>query len=170
MPSGTTPVTLSLAKGNHTVLAKLDGYESAEKKVLVSPRDVTAETISLVMLDTTLMQKAFQLEQQGKWKEACGAYDEFVSKFRNNQESNIALYRKGHVAMIYLRNYASAVETFNELIRRYPDAMTRAEAYYGLILAFKAMGNIEKARKNYSYLMEKYGETSAAERARGVQL
>ncbi|HPB83496.1 MAG TPA: PEGA domain-containing protein [Spirochaetota bacterium] len=170
MPSGTTPVTLSLAKGNHTVLAKLDGYESAEKKVVVSPRDVTAEIISLVMLDTTLMQKAFQLEQQGKWKEASGAYDEFVQKFKNNQESNIALYRKGHVAMIYLRNYKSAVETFNELIRRYPDAMTRAEAYYGLILAFKAMGNIEQARKNYSYLMEKYGETSAAERARGVQL
>lgn len=170
MPSGTTPVTVSLARGNHGVLAKLEGYESAEKQVAVTPKNVTAATINLVMLDTALMQKAFQLEQRGKWNEASAAYDEFIHKFRNNQESNIALYRKGHVALIYLRNYENAVQTFNDLIRRYPDAMTRAEAYYGLILAYKAMGKLDNARKHYSYLMEKYGETSAAERARSLQL
>ena len=48
--------------------------------------------------------------------------------------------------------------------------MTRAEAYYGLVMVYKAMGNISKAKETLNFLLDKYGDTFAAEEARKLKL
>ncbi len=166
---GTTPVTVSLTRGSHRMSVKMSGYKTHEGTVTIEPRKVQEKTVTLQTVDMALLQKAMMLENQMKWQDAFNAYDEFIKQYNNSAAADIAYYRKGHVAMSNLGKPDIAIKTFNELLERYPEPMTRGEAYYGLIKAYQSQGNRDKARYFHKYLLEKYGETNAADEARDMK-
>ena len=112
-----------------------------------------------------MLNDAFNLERSGNLEGAIKLYDEFIAKYGEATEVNEALYRKGHL-LINLKRYNDAVTTFDSLVKKYPDALTRAEAYYGLAKAYHLMGDIEKAKSTKNFLLERFSETYTAEEAR----
>ncbi len=165
VPSGRSPVTLSLAKGEHSVKLKMSGYQTEFRNLSILPRVLKKINIKLSTIRMQLLQKAYVYESRSQWKMAIKAYDDFIRKYNDTSEVNSAYYRKGHILMIQLRDYKSALETFKTLIQRYPDTMTRAEAYYGMAKAYHLMGMKSDAIKTKNYLLNKYGDTYAAQEA-----
>ncbi len=164
-PMGRTPLLIPLAKGNHNLTIKMDGFETHKSSIAIEPQAILDRKIKLEGLSRKLLNDAFNLERSGNLEGAIKLYDEFIAKYGEATEVNEALYRKGHL-LINLKRYNDAVTTFDSLVKKYPDALTRAEAYYGLAKAYHLMGDIEKAKSTKNFLLERFSETYTAEEAR----
>ena len=164
-PMGRTPLVIPVQKGNHTLTVKLDGYETSKTSITIEPQAILDKTVKLEQLSRKLLNDAYNLERGGNAADAVKLYDEFIAKYGEASEVNEALYRKGHV-LISLKRYQEAIQTFDSLVKRYPDSLTRAEAYYGLAKAYYEMGDLARAKATKSFLLERFGETYTAEEAR----
>ncbi len=168
--AGATPFLGSLSRGHHTVTLKLSGYKQHEEALEVLPKKITEKNIRLQAVTLELMMKAMSLERQGKWGEAVESYQKFIDEYGGSYEADNALYRKGHVLLVNVKDYAAALNAFKSLVARYPDTMTRAEAYFGMMKTYMAMGEREKARETAEYMIKNYPEAYATEEARGMSL
>ncbi len=157
---------LTLEKGTYSIGVKLPGYKTHSEAVTIVPRKVTELTIRLEKISEKLFAEAMGLEAMNKFAEAVQKYDEFIKEIGDTPEANVALYRKGHILLINLKEYEKARETFSQLLERYPDAMMRAEGYYGLILTYKEMGNKEMAKSTLKFLLDHYPEAPVADTAK----
>lgn len=164
-PMGKTPLLLPVAKGSHNLLIRMDGFETHRSAINIEPQSILDKSIKLAALSRKLLNDAYSLERKGDTEGAIRLYDEFIVKYGDATEVNEALYRKGHL-LISLKRYGEAVSTFDSLVKKYPDALTRAEAYFGLAKSYYLMGDIERARATKSFLLERFGETYTAEEAR----
>jgi tetratricopeptide (TPR) repeat protein len=163
--AGKTPLIVSANKGTRKISAKLRGYENYLADFEIKPMEINKYKIKMEMLSMELIKQAFLLESMQNWKGAVEAYQRFIDKYSNNEEANNIFYRKGHLELVQLKNYSGALNTFTTLVNRYPDAMVRAEGYFGIARTQLAMGNKEKSKEALDYLLEKYGDTPAAEEA-----
>ena len=166
---GNTPLVTVVAKGNCGLMVRSLGYETHKETFDVKAQDVVLKNIKLEPLSMKLMNMAFKLEKHEKWEEAVKTYEKFIEAYGDNEAVNNALYRKGHVEMINLKQYDEALKTFRALVGRYPETMVRAEAYYGLARTHYLLGNKEEAKKTLDYILEKYSDTYAAEEARKIR-
>lgn len=164
-PMGKTPLLIPLSRGEHSLMVKLDGFETYKSTVKIDAQSVIEKSIKLDALSRKLLNEAFDFERRGNMEKAIRLYDDFIEKYGEATEVNEALYRKGHL-LISLKRYNEAVITFESLVKKYPDALTRAEAYYGLAKAYYSMGDIARAKSTKSFLLERFGETYTAEEAR----
>jgi len=89
-----------------------------------------------------------------------------MKEYGDTVEADSAYYRKGHLEMMYTKNYKDALNTFESLVKRYPEAMIRAEGYYGMMRAYDLLGNKPKASEIKQYILTNYGETNAADEAK----
>ncbi|MBN2041749.1 MAG: PEGA domain-containing protein [Spirochaetes bacterium] len=167
-PFGNSPQTLSLAKGQHLLRVSMEGYRTHTETITIEPQKILSRTITLEPVKTLQLENAYSFEKKGKWDEAVNAYKEFIDQYYDSTESNFALYRQGHVQLMYLKQYDRALQTFQTLVSRYPETMIRAEGYIGIAKAQKKLGNDAEAKKTLDYLIENYGETNAAAEARKV--
>ncbi len=159
-------ILVALEKGKHEVAAKLSGYKAFSAEVDISPRKVAEMTIRLERISDRLLRDAMILESRGKYAEAVIKYDEFIHEIGDTPEAYAAMYRKGHVILLHVKDYNSALEAFNALVGRYPDAITRAEGYFGIAMTYRAMGNIPMAKSTAKYILDYYPESYSAEAAR----
>lgn len=162
---GKTPLLIPVARGNHSLTVKMDGYETYKSSITIEPQSILDKKIKLEALSRQLLNDAFSLERKGNIEGAIKLYDEFIARYGEAIEVNEALYRKGHL-LISLKRYSDAVATFDSLVKKYPDALMRAEAYFGLAKSYYLMGDLEKARLTKNFLLERFGETYTAEEAR----
>lgn len=162
---GKTPLLIPVSKGDHSLIVKMDGFETHKSSITIEPQSVIEKSIKLAALSRKLLNEAYNLERSGNMENAVRLYDEFIAKYGDATEVNEALYRKGHL-LISLKRYNEAVTTFESLVKKYPDAMTRAEAYFGLAKAYYSMGDLARAKSAKSFLLERFGETYTAEEAR----
>ncbi|HEY1405682.1 MAG TPA: tetratricopeptide repeat protein, partial [Spirochaetota bacterium] len=165
-PYGKSPVIVSLPGGAHNVRAALAGYETVTKTLTVAPGKVAPEKIKLAQLSMALFNEAFAAESKKNWTAAIAKYDEFINKYGDTEDANQAYYRKGHVLLLYMNDKESALKTFESLINRYPDSMTRAEAYFGVARAYKEMGKADKVLETVKILREKFPNEIATEEAK----
>jgi len=165
-PYGKSPVVFSLPAGVHSVRASFAGYETVIKRVTIKPGKVASESIKLGVLSRQLFNEAFAAESRKDWKGAIAKYDEFIKLYDNTEDANQAYYRKGHVLLLYMNDKEGALKTFEALILRYPDSMTRAEAYFGVARAYKEMGNAEKVTETVTILRSKFPNEIATEEAK----
>ncbi|HSV97471.1 MAG TPA: tetratricopeptide repeat protein, partial [Spirochaetota bacterium] len=93
-------------------------------------------------------------------------YQEFIDRYGESEFANMAYYRRGHILQFYLKQHDEAVACFETLIGRYPDAMTRAEAYLGLARTYRAMGREERALTIVRTLVEKFPDSLSTEEAK----
>ncbi len=167
-PAGKSPLTISIAKGVHSVKASLRGYETVTQNITIEPRKLNKATLKLEPVSTKLLAEALMLEQNNKCEAALAKYQEFIDRYGDAEEVNQAWYRKGHILQNCLGRSEDAIAAFQALIGRYPDAMTRAEAYFGVAKTYKAMGNNAKAKETLTLLIEKYPDSFAAEEGRAL--
>ncbi|HPS58302.1 MAG TPA: PEGA domain-containing protein [Spirochaetota bacterium] len=164
-PMGKTPLLIPVPKGNHNLTIKMDGFETHKSSITIEPQSILDKNIKLEALSRQLLNEAYNLERRGNIEGAIKLYDEFIIKYGEATEVNEALYRKGHL-LISLKRYNDAVNTFDSLVKKYPDALTRAEAYFGLAKSYYLMGDLARAKATKSFLLERFGETYTAEEAR----
>ncbi|MCU0847452.1 MAG: PEGA domain-containing protein [Spirochaetes bacterium] len=165
-PCGNTPLVYSIQKGKHDLKLRLAGFKTAEEVIDIVPRTINSKSVNLERLSLQLFQSGLGLENSGNWEGAVASYKKFIDEYSDSPEVNQAYYRKGHIEMVNLKRFPEALETFQTLVNRYPDAMIRAEAYYGMAKVYHVMGNKSKTRDTLKYIIEHYGETPAAEEAR----
>ncbi len=163
--AGKTPLVVSANKGTRKITAKLRGHENYMADIEIKPMEIIKHKIKMDILSMELIKQAFNLESAQNWAGALAAYEKFIEKYGNNEEVNNIYYRKGHLELVQLKNYSGALNTFTALVNRYPEAMVRAEGYFGIARTQLAMGNREKSQEALNYLLEKYGDTPAAEEA-----
>ena len=163
--TGRTHQLISLDKGKHRLCAKLSAYQEYGLDIDICPRKINSIRIKLIPLNMKLVDEASWFESAGRYTEATARLDEFIRNSGDIPEANSALYRKGHIELCYLKDYVKALDSFRTLVERYPDAMTRAEGYYGLARTYLEMDNRDMARETLQFLLEHYGNTFAAESA-----
>jgi len=163
---GKTPARLAVMQGNHKLLVKADGYVPYKSDIDIQSKKIIEQQIVLKVVPFKMFENAMMFERKRDWTGAIKAYSEFIKEYDDTVEADGAYYRKGHLEMMYVKNYQNALDTFQSLVKRYPDAMMRAEGYYGMMRAYELMGNKEKALEIKQYILVNYGETNAAEEAK----
>ncbi len=143
-------------------MVKMDGYVPYKTDIEIQSKKVIEQQIILKAVPYKIFEKAMSLEKKRDWVGAISAYTEFIKEYEDTKEADGAYYRKGHLEMMYTKNYNNALNTFESLVKRYPDAIMRAEGYYGMMKAYEFMGNGRKASEIKQYILDNYGETNAA--------
>ena len=164
--AGRSPLTITLKTGRHTVRASIAEHEPGTREIDVIPAKTTALALRMERISQRLLQEAFAFEQKNDWEAALGKYQEFIDRYGDSEAANMAYYRRGHILQFYLKRNDEAVTCFEALIARYPDAMTRAEAYLGLARTYRAMGREEKAVSIVRTLVEKFPDSLSTEEAK----
>jgi TolA-binding protein len=165
-PYGKTPLIISLVNGEHTIRALASGYETTDMKLTINPASINKSTVTMIPVSTKLYEEAVRLEQSKKWQGAIDKYSEFAAKYDSTDEANKALYRKGHILLLFMNNAKGALETFESLVQRYPDAETRAEAYFGMARSYKVMGDTALLKQTLDILYSRFPNEIATEEAR----
>ncbi len=163
---GKSPAPIPVPRGKHSVMIKLDGYVPYKVDVEIESKKVLEQQVELKEVPFKIFQNAMNFERKRDWAGAIAAYAEFIKAYDDTKEADGAYYRKGHLEMMYMKNNQEALNTFDALVKRYPDAIMRAEGYYGMMRAYEFMGNLPKASQIRQYILTNYGETNAAEEAR----
>jgi TolA-binding protein/TolB-like protein len=163
---GKTPAQLPVQQGNHKLMVKLDGFVPYKSDIEVQSKKIMDQTIVLKPVPFKIFENAMQFEKKRDWAGAIKAYSDFIKEYDDTVEADSAYYRKGHLEMMYTKNYQDALNTFEALVKRYPDAMIRAEGYYGMMRAYELMGNKQKALEIKQYILANYVETNAAVEAK----
>ena len=164
--SGKTPLVIGLDSGTHQVKVKLTGYKIADISLKIKPKTVAVKNVELEKLSTRLLMDGMTMERKGDWNSAVAVYNSFIEQYGESPEVNQAYYRKGHIEMMNLKKPADALKTFQLLVNRYPDAMTRAEAYFAMARAYNTLGRKTEARATLKYIIDHYADTPAAEEAK----
>jgi len=164
-PSGKSPLVVSLVKGEHSIRASFQGYESADISIVLEPARVTEKIIKLEKISTELYDQAVNLEQRKNWEGAVAKYDEYINRYNTSGDVNRAVYRKGHIQLLYLNDAEGALATFESLVKRYPDSETRAEAYFGMARSYKSLKDNENLKSILEILYQKYPNELATEEA-----
>jgi len=162
---GKAPSQLAILRGSHKLMVKMDGYVPFKADIEIESKKVLEQQVVLKEVPTKIFQNAMNFERKGDWAGAIAAYVEFIKEYDDTKEADLAYYRKGHLEMMNMKNHQNALNTFESLVKRYPDAIMRAEGYYGMMRAFEFMGNLQKAAEIKQYILVNYGETNAAEEA-----
>ncbi len=163
---GKAPAQLAVLRGNHKLMVKMDGYVPFKADIEIMAKKVLEQQVVLKEVPYKIFANAMTFERKRDWAGAIAAYTEFIKEYDDTKEADGAYYRKGHLEMMYLKNNQNALATFEALVKRYPDAIMRAEGYYGMMRANEYMGNLQKASEIRKYILVNYGETNAAEEAR----
>ena len=164
-PSGKSPLVVSLVKGEHSIRASFQGYESTDISIVLEPARVTEKIIKLEKISTELYDQAVNLEQRKNWEGAVAKYDEYINRYNTSGDVNRAVYRKGHIQLLYLNDAEGALATFESLVKRYPDSETRAEAYFGMARSYKSLKDNENLKSILEILYQKYPNELATEEA-----
>jgi len=162
---GKAPAQLAVLRGTHKLMVKMDGYVPYKADIDIESKKVLEQQVVLKEVPYKIFQNAMNFERKGDWAGAIAAYSEFIKEYDDTKEADGAYYRKGHLEMMNLKNNQSALNTFEALVKRYPDAIMRAEGYYGMMRAYEFMGNRQKASEIKQYILTNYSETNAAEEA-----
>ncbi len=164
--AGKSPLTLTLKTGRHAVKTAAPEHEPGTGEVEVLPGKTAVLTLRMERISQRLLQEAFAFEQKNDWEAALAKYQEFIGRYEESEFANMAYYRKGHILQFYLKRHDEAVACFETLIGRYPDAMTRAEAYLGLARTYRSMGKEERALTIVRTLVEKFPDSLSTEEAK----
>jgi len=162
---GKAPAQLAILRGNHKLMVKMDGYVPYKTDIEIQSKKIIEQQIVLKVVPYRIFENAMSFERKRDWAGAISAYTEFIKEYEDTKEADGAYYRKGHLEMMYIKNYQNALNTFESLVKRYPDAIMRAEGYYGMMRAYHFMGDSKKASEIRQYILDNYGETNAAEEA-----
>jgi TolA-binding protein/TolB-like protein len=165
---GKTPAQIAVTKGSHKLLVKMNGYIPYNADIEIAAKKELEEKVVLQQVPFKIFQEAMNFERKRDWAGAIAAYSEFIKNYNDTKEADGAYYRKGHLEMMYMKDNQSALNTFDSLVKRYPDAVVRAEGYYGMMRAYEFLGNRQKAMEIRQYILDYYGETNAAEEAKKI--
>lgn len=166
---GKTPAQIAVPRGNHKLMIKMDGYVPYKTDIEIQSKKILEQQIVLEEVPYKIFQNAMDFERKRDWAAAIAAYTEFIAEYGDTKEADGAYYRKGHLEMMYMKNYQAALNSFESLVNRYPDTIMRAEGYYGMMRTYELTGNTQKAAGIKHYILENYPETNAAEEARKMK-
>ncbi|MBN2401787.1 MAG: tetratricopeptide repeat protein [Spirochaetes bacterium] len=165
-PAGSSPVLISLDKGKHNIRVQLDGYQTIISEIDIEPKKINYLNIPLSSVDKKLIFTAQNFERKKNYAAAVESYKEFIQKYGDTREADVAYYRMGHVLLVNLKKYNEALDTFQALVNKYPDTNIRAEAYYGMANCYREMDDELMAKEIVNYIIKRYPETFAAEMAK----
>lgn len=167
---GETPLKISLPKGKHILKLKKSRYKTIQQNIDIKAKQITNANLKLEKINFDFLEKAFMAQKKGDLAKALKYYEKFIEKYNDSQESNVALYQKGHLLLKELQKYNEALIAFQDLVQKCPETMLRSQAYYGIIISYKALGKKKKAKESLQYLIKNYKNSMAAQEAINIKL
>jgi len=90
---------------------------------------------------------ALDLRDVGQYEAASTELDVISSLYGDGYLGDDALYLKGYIQLMDENNYASALDTMQQLRKQYPDSTYYDTALYSEAIALQELGNIDAARE-----------------------
>lgn len=134
-------------------LRKLETQPAAEAKP-TPPADPAAETRDY--------EAALTLFKNGRYREALAGFQGFVKLYPTSVFVPSAHYWSGS-AYYQLRDYKSAIETFEKVAAQWPDDPKAPDALLGVANSMQEAGDAKGARTVLERLAERYPGSSAAQ-------
>lgn len=155
-----------------TRLRALEGGSST----LAGPVSADGEASTPVMATTAapnkntqeyqMLELAYGLSKESKYKAAYGAYDKFLKDYPNSAWAAEAKYGLGY-SQFALKNYKSAIITQQKLLDQHPDSNKVPDAMFNMANSQIQLGLLPAAKKSLRDLIAKYPNseiTSAAQK------
>lgn len=123
--------------------------------IATAPADTSATSISALMdkAGKGMLSVDDLLKQLPLTPQALAASDTLIAD---------ALFAVGMAYRNRLNNLPKATETFDDLLRRYPDSQYSPQVHYTQYLIAKAAPDLQKATQHKNQLLQKYPETTYA--------
>jgi tetratricopeptide (TPR) repeat protein len=114
--------------------------------------------------DYALYQKGLTLKFMDKDAEAKVVFDQFTKLYSNSRLIDDALFQNGVLDMDK-GQYANAIATFTDLMRRRPNSILTPQVLLKRALSFANLQNHEKAILDYKLILDKFSKTKFADEA-----
>ena len=88
-------------------------------------------------------------QKQGFFEQAITNYDEIIRMVPNSVWAQEAMFKKGEIYFKDQFDLSKAIETFKDLLKRYPKGSKTIECYFRLGDCYAAQGKFKKAQKWY---------------------
>lgn len=108
-----------------------------------------------------LYQAALKAVSERKLGSALRALHGFLVKFPAHPYAHNALYWKGEV-LYAERQYAQAVQAYEEVVRKQPRGSKSADALFKLGMSLRRMGNVQAAKQRFQQVQAQYPGSVAA--------
>lgn len=102
-----------------------------------------------------LLELAYGLTKEAKYKDAFNAYDKFLRDYPKSVYADGAMYGLGY-AQFALKNYKSAMATQQKLLDAYPDSPRAADALFNMANSQFQLGLVPAAKNTLRDLLAKY--------------
>jgi len=137
--------------------------------VPVAPQPAKAPDTSLAedgpALENRAYEAAYGLSKAGSHQKAISAFQEFLKKFPESVHIPHVHYQMGS-AYFALKDYKSALGSYQLLIRKYSYSPSVPDALFGAADCQQAMGNKAEANKTLKQIIAKYPGSEMADKAR----
>ena len=119
------------------------------------------------MTSSDMYNNAYELYQNHEYAKAEKAFDAFLAQYPNDVLSPNALYWKGET--LYARGiYPQAIYAFKEVQARFPTHPKTADSLLKTAMSYARLGDSENASLHYLVLVEDWGNSDAARKARNM--
>lgn len=108
-----------------------------------------------------LYQAAFDALREGRYSDSARQFSQFVRSHPEHELADNALYWLGESHYV-TQNYETALETFRDLIRRYPDGDKIADAELKIGYCLYELGQPGDARLALESVIERYPESTVS--------
>ena len=112
-------------------------------------------------------EKGYGLFKAGSHVDAVKAFREFINQFPKSVHVQNAYYWLGK-SKIVLKDYKGAKNTYEMLLKSFPDFHKAADAYFNLAESQNALHMKEEATKSLKQLMGQYPGSKAAAKAKKI--
>ena len=138
---------------------KIDGEKG---EVLESPS--TVDQLEELNSNTPDYDKAVGLYKSERYEDAEIQFERFIRDYPNAELTPNALYYLGS-CHFKLANYLLAIIEFQKLTDAFKESDRVPDGLLKLILAYKAINDLESAKISYKRLVKEYGNSDAAKTA-----
>lgn len=110
-------------------------------------------------------ETALNLLKQGKYKEALGAFEGFLTKYPSGGFAPGAHFWAGNAAL-QTKDVSTATKHFNVVLNKWPGDTTAPDAMLGLANSQQAMNDAKSSQRTLQQLVERYPQSNAAKIAK----
>jgi tol-pal system protein YbgF len=146
-----------------------EAAEAAAKEAAKEAAKTPAAPVSVDPSDPAPGNRAFEaaygLFKAGNQANAVKAFQEFLKKYPDSVHVPNANYWLGN-AQLALKDYKGALDTYQGLLRDFPEMPKSADVLYGVAVCQQGLKRTNASRKTLKQLVAKYPRSEAAAKAK----
>jgi len=130
----------------------------------VPTEDPSESTPPVTVTAGELLGRARALRHAGRWKDAAQVYRRLQRMYPTSNEARVAWVSLGDLQLDQLHDAQGAIESYSRYLAR--GGALEAEARYGLVLAYRTLGEEDRERVELERLLDRFPDRDRAWRLR----